>query len=108
VEITVSTSGKFNGVDVTHLITYWTRPKPPNLIYGESQGVIMTKDGETATERGYGLGEFVSAGRMRVRGTAFFTGPVNGKISFLNNLLGVFEYEADEQGNTTGKVWEWK
>jgi hypothetical protein len=29
-------------------------------------------------------------------------------MSFLNNIVAVFEYEVDESGNTTAKVWEWK
>jgi hypothetical protein len=38
----------------------------------------------------------------------FFKTSSTGKLSFLNNLTGVFEYEADEAGNTLEKVWEWK
>jgi hypothetical protein len=30
------------------------------------------------------------------------------KLAFLNNKIGVFEYEADENGNTKDKIWEWK
>jgi hypothetical protein len=29
-------------------------------------------------------------------------------MAILNNLVGVFEYEVDEAGNTQYKVWEWK
>jgi hypothetical protein len=29
-------------------------------------------------------------------------------ISYLNNMVGVFEYEGDEMGNCSSKVWEWK
>jgi hypothetical protein len=32
----------------------------------------------------------------------------SGKLAFLNNLVGVFEYEADEMVNSEGKIWEWK
>jgi hypothetical protein len=31
-----------------------------------------------------------------------------GKHGFLNNVVGVFEYEVDENGNSGGKIWEWK
>jgi len=31
-----------------------------------------------------------------------------GKLAFLNNKIGVFEYEADENSITNGKIWEWK
>ena len=37
------------------------------------------------------------------------TSPTSGgKLSSLNNTVGVFEYEEDEQGNCSVKVWEWK
>jgi hypothetical protein len=29
-------------------------------------------------------------------------------LTFLNNKIEVFEYEANENGNTNGKIWEWK
>jgi hypothetical protein len=32
----------------------------------------------------------------------------SGKLAFLNNMVGIFEYEADEIGNSEGKIWEWK
>src|SRR5918995_2431660 len=32
----------------------------------------------------------------------------NGKLAFLNNMVGVFEYESDEHGTSKGKIWEWK
>jgi hypothetical protein len=28
-------------------------------------------------------------------------------LAFLN-MVGVFEYEVDENGNSGGKIWEWK
>ena len=44
------------------------------------------------------------------RGSLFYKtkSSAGGKLSFLDNLVGVFEHEVDELGNTTGKVWEWK
>jgi hypothetical protein len=33
-----------------------------------------------------------------------FNTPSTGKLAFLNNLVGVFEYESDESGNTSAKV----
>jgi hypothetical protein len=32
----------------------------------------------------------------------------NGKLSYLNNKIGVFEGEVDESGISTEKHWEWK
>ena len=38
----------------------------------------------------------------------YFSRLLNGKLAFLNNKIGVFEYEADENGNINCKIWEWK
>ena len=78
-------------------------------MHGEGQGVVMTKDGsEMATWTGQGIGRFTSAGKIRFIGSLFYSTSSNGKLAFFNNLVGVFEYEADEQGDTSAKVWEWK
>jgi hypothetical protein len=37
-----------------------------------------------------------------------FNSKSDGKLASINNMVGVFEYEADENGNTVGKIWEWK
>src|SRR6266516_3217896 len=47
-------------------------------------------------------------GKIRFVGSLFFSTASTGKLAFLNNLVGVFEYESDEIGNTSSKVWEWK
>jgi hypothetical protein len=38
----------------------------------------------------------------------FYRTNSTAKLSFLNNLVGLFEYEWDEDGNSSAKVWEWK
>lgn len=47
-------------------------------------------------------------GRMSWRGAIYYSTTSTGRLSSLNNVVGVFEYEVDEEGNTTAKVWEWK
>jgi hypothetical protein len=32
----------------------------------------------------------------------------NGKLSSVNNVIGVFEAEIDAEGNFSEKSWEWK
>jgi hypothetical protein len=70
----------------------------------------MAKDssGETATWTGYGIGHLAAGGTVSYRGSLFFRTNSTGKMSYLNNIVGVFEYEVDESGNTAAKVWEWK
>jgi hypothetical protein len=79
--------------------------------YEEGQGVITAKDGRgMATWTGQGIGRFTGQRKVSFRGSLFFRAPsaTGGKLSSFNNLVGIFEYEVDEQGNCSAKVWEWK
>jgi hypothetical protein len=98
------------GIQIAHIATFYTIPKD-NILYGQGQGVITTRDGsgDMATEIGHGIGEFIDNGKkVKFRGSFFYKASSSGKLAFLNSIVGVFEYEADEAGNTFYKVWEWK
>lgn len=109
VETTISGTGIIKGVDVTDIVTYWSRPSESdrNVFYAEGQGIILSKEGEMASWKGYGIGHYNNRSRAD-RGSVIFSSKSEGKLSFINNTIGVFEYEADENGNTVGKIWEWK
>ncbi len=109
IETSFSATGNYRGVETTATITYCGSPRPGGAIYGEGQGVLMSKNGqEMATWTGQGIGRFTAPGKIRFTGSLFFNTSSTGKLAFLNNLVGVFEYETDESGNTSAKVWEWK
>jgi hypothetical protein len=59
------------------------------------------------TWTGQGIGRFTSPGKTRFTGSLLYSTSSTGKLAFLNNLVGVFEYETDESGTTSAKVWEW-
>jgi hypothetical protein len=62
-----------------------------------------------ATWTGQGVGRFTSpGGKISFRGSLFFRTTSSANLSALNNLVGMFEYEVDEIGNCSSKVWEWK
>ena len=104
---TFSASGTMKGVEITHIATFWTIPQG-NGLYGQGQGVITTRR-EIATETGRGIGHLVDSGKkVKFRGSFFYKTSSTGKLAFLNNMVGIFEYEADEAGNNLEKVWEWK
>jgi hypothetical protein len=113
-ETSFKMNGKFGGIKGSDIGTYCTvmrEGSEQGVMYGEGQGVITTKDGQgMATWTGQGIGRFTAPGKISFRGSVFYrtTSTGGGKISFLNNVLGVFEYEMDEQGNSSTKVWEWK
>ena len=105
-------NGKWVGQDVTDIGTYWgVMREGTEVVYGEAQGVATTKDGQgTATYTVQGIERSTSPGKIRFHGSVFYrTTPTSGgKLSSLNNTVGVFEYEDDEQGNCSVKVWELK
>jgi hypothetical protein len=110
IETSQKLDGKFGGVDGSDIGTYCTVMRG-NEMYGEGQGIITTKDGQgMATWTGQGIGRFTGSGKISFRGSVFYGTGSNsgGKLSFLNNRIGVFEYEVDEQGNCSVKAWEWK
>jgi hypothetical protein len=114
-ESSFTMNGKWVGQDVTDIGTYWGVMREgtdaQGVVYGEAQGLATTKDGHgMATYTVQGIGRFTSPGKIRFHGSVFYrTTPTSGgKLSSLNNTVGVFEYEEDEQGNCSVKVWEWK
>ena len=73
IETTITGTGIINGIDVTDIVTYWSKPSQSDLktFHAEGQGVILTKDGEMATWKGYGIGRY--NGRNRTdKGSVFF------------------------------------
>ncbi|HLB71758.1 MAG: hypothetical protein OIN88_07005 [Candidatus Methanoperedens sp.] len=107
VESSFQDSGKILGVEITNIGTYWSIVRGGGL-YGEGQGIIMTRDGEMAYWTGQGVGRFTGRGSASIwRGSLFYQ-TSSQKLAHLNSIAVVFEYEVDENGNTHDKLWEWK
>ena len=60
------------------------------------------------TYTGDGIGRIDSSGSVKQSGSVFSRTSSGGKLSFLNNMIGVFEAEIDADGNFSEKIWEWK
>lgn len=112
VETSFTMEGKYRGTPCIDVGTYTSVLREGGVLYGEGQGIIRTKGGhEMATWTGPGIGSFTGPGKVSFRGSLFFRTPSTsdgGKLSHLNNTVGVFEYEVDEVGNCSAKTWEWK
>jgi hypothetical protein len=110
IETSFSANDTINGnIAAREIGSYVTAPRPnSNILFGEGQGVITTRDGEMATWTGQGIGHFTSDGKIVFRGSLFFTTTSTGKLAFLNNMVGIFQYQADTSANTSAKVWGWK
>jgi hypothetical protein len=96
-------------MDATSLVTFWSEQQEDGSIYAQGQGVLMLKDDKAATATWIGKGIAHYQGQIRRDvGSVFFRSHNNGKLAFLNNMVGVFEYEILEEGKSKGKIWEWK
>jgi hypothetical protein len=65
------------------------------------------KGGERATFKAQGVGKLLDGGAVSYRGASYYYSE-STKLSRLNAVATVFEYEADADGNTKSKLWEWK
>ena len=108
VEVSFQTSGKLLGHDITELGTYTSMMKPGGSFFGEGQGVVITKDGDTILWRGAGAGKPTGKGLgVSYRGAIYYD-TASPKLAHLNAICGIFEYEVDENGNTSAIISEWK
>ena len=110
IEASNSGTGKFNGeVEVREMWTEIGVRRPSNMIYGQAQGVFMTKDNnETATAIAYGVSPITSSEEKRYVSALYFMTSSVGRLAFLNNLIGVNEYLVDASQKYYHKVWQWK
>ena len=107
VEVSFEGSGKILGIDVNEVATYWAATRPDGTLYGEGQGIIVSDTGETAVWVGAGAGQFKEGGVVAYRGAIYYQ-TASPKFARLNTVSVVYEFEADAQGNTHSKQWEWK
>lgn len=107
-EVSFQASGKTLGAETTNTGTYTVFERIPGQLYGEGQGILMTKEGEGAIWNGHGIGKMTGKGMaMRFRFSVAYQAGA-GKLSKLNEALVIGEHEIDENGNARTTSWEWK
>ena len=91
-------------IEVTDTGEFLSISKGDNFIYEPGKGVITTKDGsETANYTSIDVGNSTD-----YQGASAYSTNSTGKLSFLNNILGIYKGEVDESGNFVLKEWHWK
>jgi hypothetical protein len=98
------------GIETTDTVTYWSIPQLEGAYYAEGKGFLMIKKdvNEIATWTGQGIVHYSGSKRRDVGSVFCRAASTTGFLAFLINMVGVFEYEVDENGNSGGKIWEWK
>jgi hypothetical protein len=102
---TFTANGTINGnIEVTDTGEFLSISKGDDLLYEPGKGVITTKDGsETANYTSVDVGN-----STHYQGASAYSTNSTGKLAFLNNILGIYKGEADENGNFALKEWHWK
>ena len=107
-ELTFQTTGKILGMDFNNMGTLQSVPKFEGVLSFEGQGVVTTQGGEMASWTTQGVGKPTGPGMATsLRGTVFFQ-TSSQKLARLNTMCVIVEAEADENGNMSAKLWEWK
>jgi hypothetical protein len=100
-------TGKLRGIEFAECASYCSTVRPDGTLFGEGQGILTGKDGNTATWTGSGVGTMKNDGSVSYRG-AIYSQSTSPQWSRLNGIAQLFEYEVDSQGNTRSQIWEWK
>ena len=97
------------GIETTDTVTYSSIPRLGGAYYAEGKWVLMIKEdvNELATWTGQRIAYYSGSKRRDVGSVFCRAGSTTRLLAFLN-MVGVFEYEVDENGNSGGKIWEWK
>ena len=101
--------GKMREIEVAEIGTFTSIPISDGLFFIEGKDIVTVKgsDDEMATVKAQGISKLKDSSKV-VSGSNFYRSSKTGKLSFLNNLVGVHEATVDNDGNILYKVWEWK
>ena len=101
--------GKMRGeIEVVEIGTFTTIPTSDDTFFVDGNDIVTVKGGnEIATVKAQGISKYKDSSKI-ISGSNFYRSSKTGKLSFLNNLVGVHEATVDIDGNILYKVWEWK
>ena len=102
--------GKMREIEVLEIGTFTSVPISDGVFIIEGKDIVTVKesdDDEMATVKAEGISKLKGSSKV-VSGSNFYRSSKTGKLSFLNNLVGVHEAAVDNDGNILYKVWEWK
>jgi hypothetical protein len=101
--------GKMREIEVLEIGTFTSVPISDGVFFIEGKDIVTVKesDYEMVTVKAEGISKLKGSSKV-VSGSNFYRSSKTGKLSFLNNLVGVHEAAVDNDGNILYKVWEWK
>ena len=97
-EATYSISGIAKALNVTDTGSFSLVTRADGIQYGQGQGALVTKGGDSAPFTFQFIGSSDSEGKSIDRGSWYLTSPATGKLSFLNNDALLFKGEIQKNG----------
>ena len=94
--------------NVTDTATFVTTHLGNGRSASVGKGNITTSDGDIANYTGQDVGNTDSSGVEIYKGIQIFSSNPEGKLGFLDNVIGMYVYKYWPNGTTTGTIWEWK
>ena len=97
-------------IEVVEIGTFTSIPISDSIFSVEGKDIVTVKENgnEMATVKTQSISKLIKDSSKVVYGSNFYHSSTTGKLSFLNNLVGVHEASVDRDGNIRYKVWEWK
>jgi hypothetical protein len=109
-DVTFEVIGTVLGKPAKTIVSYQSSLQEDGSVYGECQnrGVAMSQEGDVATFRAAGAGNFTDAdGSISFRGALYYK-TSSKDWAALNGLAIIYEWDVDAEGNAEYKGWEWK
>jgi hypothetical protein len=94
--------------NVTEMATFVTTHLADGKSTSVGKGNFTSYDGDIANYTGQDVGNTDSNGVETYKGIQIFSSNPEGKLGFLDNVIGVYVYKYLPNGTTTGTIWEWK
>lgn len=109
IESSYFVEGKMREIEVVEIGTFTsTSTAIRGVFFVQGKDIVTVKGSdEMATVKAQGISKLRGSSKV-ISGSNFYSSSATGKLSFLNNLVGVHEALVDGDGNLIYKVWEWK
>ena len=102
-------TGILNGVgNITDLGTFVTTHLDKSNSSSIGKGNFTTIDGEIANYTGHDVGKTDDNGIETYKGIQIFKSNPEGRLGFLDNVIGLYVYKYWANGTASGIIWEWK
>lgn len=97
-------------LQVTNQGMYIETYQSNNVIRGEGKVIITTNNDEIVTWQAYDSGQLLDSNDSQIyHGIIFFNSYSLGKLSFLDNKIGLYIIEiGNDDGSYSRHIWEWR